>query len=144
MKLDATPQGRPLYAKLGFEPEYDIERWMLRRTCSGHTAAPDASCTTEASSVEVNRSTELHELLQLDHKIFGANRSSLLRSVDEADPQFTWAVRKGKLVAGYTFGRRGSHADQLGPWMAADLKVAEECSSNSSVVPKEILCLSTV
>ena len=28
MKLDATPQGRVLYEKLGFVSEYDIERWM--------------------------------------------------------------------------------------------------------------------
>ena len=31
MKLDATPQGRILYEKLGFVSEYDIERWMLKR-----------------------------------------------------------------------------------------------------------------
>ena len=31
MKLDATPQGRVLYEKLGFVSEYDIERWMLKR-----------------------------------------------------------------------------------------------------------------
>src|ERR1035441_796845 len=27
MKLDATPQGKPLYEKLGFVSEYEIERW---------------------------------------------------------------------------------------------------------------------
>ena len=28
VKLDATDQGRPLYASLGFEDEQPIERWM--------------------------------------------------------------------------------------------------------------------
>ncbi len=37
MKLDATPQGKPLYEKLGFVTEYEIERWQLQRT-----PAPDA------------------------------------------------------------------------------------------------------
>src|SRR6266403_3003964 len=32
IKLDATPQGKPLYEKLGFVPEYEIERWTLRRS----------------------------------------------------------------------------------------------------------------
>ena len=32
MKLDATPQGQPLYEKLGFVCEFEIERWHLRRT----------------------------------------------------------------------------------------------------------------
>src|ERR1700752_2952423 len=31
MKLDATPQGKPIYTKLGFVEEYEIERWMLKR-----------------------------------------------------------------------------------------------------------------
>jgi ribosomal protein S18 acetylase RimI-like enzyme len=31
MKLDATPQGKPVYEKLGFVSEYGIERWMLKQ-----------------------------------------------------------------------------------------------------------------
>src|SRR2546422_9978611 len=31
LKLDATPQGRPIYAKLGFVSEYEVERWVLKR-----------------------------------------------------------------------------------------------------------------
>src|SRR5947208_12550472 len=31
LKLDATPQGRPIYAKLGFVSEYEVERWALER-----------------------------------------------------------------------------------------------------------------
>ena len=38
MKLDATPAGRPIYRKLGFEDEYEIERWLLKRPAS--EAAP--------------------------------------------------------------------------------------------------------
>ena len=31
MKLDATPQGKPIYTKLGFVEEYEIERWIRKR-----------------------------------------------------------------------------------------------------------------
>src|SRR5690349_15415273 len=30
MKLDATPQGKPIYTRLGFVEEYEIERWILK------------------------------------------------------------------------------------------------------------------
>ena len=32
LKLDATPQGKPIYQKLGFVSEYEIERWQLKRS----------------------------------------------------------------------------------------------------------------
>src|SRR6266404_8815729 len=31
IKLDATPQGKPVYEKVGFVSEYEIERWTLKR-----------------------------------------------------------------------------------------------------------------
>src|SRR6516164_8335744 len=38
IKLDATPAGKPIYQKLGFLSEYEIERWVLRRTPQGLAA----------------------------------------------------------------------------------------------------------
>ncbi len=104
MKLDATPQGRPLYEKFGFVREYNIERWMLKRPANEPTAgkAPE----------------KLEEVLRLDRDVFGADRSELLRSLAESAPEFTLVARDDAGIAGYTFGRRGSRADQLGPWMA--------------------------
>ena len=32
LKLDATPAGKPLYEKLGFVSEYEIDRWILKRS----------------------------------------------------------------------------------------------------------------
>jgi GNAT superfamily N-acetyltransferase len=39
MKLDATPLGKPLYTKLGFVDEYEIERWILKRPPAVSTTA---------------------------------------------------------------------------------------------------------
>ncbi|MFZ5866057.1 MAG: GNAT family N-acetyltransferase [Thermodesulfobacteriota bacterium] len=111
MKLDATPFGKPLYEKLGFVSEYQIERWMLKRQ-------------SDAKPVPKHDSVELEDALELDGQVFGADRSELLRSIAEADPDFVLTLKQKKEIAGYVFGRRGSLADQLGPWAARDVDAA--------------------
>ncbi|HTY24937.1 MAG TPA: GNAT family N-acetyltransferase [Desulfomonilaceae bacterium] len=110
MKLDATPQGKPLYEKLGFQSEYTVERWMLKRHREKKTVrkAP----------------VKILDILQLDREIFGADRSKLLLSLTEEAPHFTLADGKEVDVAGYAFGRQGSLADHLGPWIARNKDVA--------------------
>jgi len=108
MKLDATPQGKPIYARLGFAAEYDIERWELRRAAEAATA-PAASAL-----------AGLEEILRVDREIFGADRGDLLRSLDREAPEFTLMTSSPGHLTGYALGRRGSRADHLGPWMARD------------------------
>lgn len=109
-KLDATPQGRVLYEKLGFVSEYDIERWVLKG---------------EPREIEMTKSpVEIDDVLRLDREIFGADRSGLLRSLTETAPEFRLVARGGLGIEGYAFGRRGSLADHLGPWMARSKDVA--------------------
>jgi len=110
MKLDATPQGKPLYEKLGFQSEYTVERWMLKRQREKKTVR-------EAP-------VKIRDILQLDREIFGADRSELLLSLTEEAPDFTLADAKEVDVAGYAFGRQGSLADHLGPWIARNKDVA--------------------
>src|SRR5215510_2795959 len=45
MKLDATPQVKPLYTKLGFVEEYEIERWILKRSTGAHPTTQESTCT---------------------------------------------------------------------------------------------------
>jgi GNAT superfamily N-acetyltransferase len=146
MKLDATPQGRVLYEKLGFVSEYDIERWMLKRQLERESRTgilpvnggdrQDAGPTADVGPLprgcslpeteHRNVSAHVEEVLRLDREIFGADRSRLLRSLTETAPGFTFVARGGVGVGieGYTFGRRGSLADHLGPWMARTEEVA--------------------
>lgn len=104
MKLDATPEGKPIYEKLGFVSEYEIERWMLKRRAGQGISAPNHP--------------ELEHILALDREVFGADRSDLLRTLAGEAPDFTLATTDQGEVASYAFGRRGSRADHLGPWMA--------------------------
>jgi GNAT superfamily N-acetyltransferase len=111
MKLDATPLGKPLYEKLGFVSEYQIERWMLKRQINERRALGQVS-------------VDLEDMLELDRQVFGADKSRLLRSISETDPGFTLAFKSETGIRGYAFGRRGSLADQMGPWAACDENVA--------------------
>jgi GNAT superfamily N-acetyltransferase len=111
MKLDATPAGRPIYQKLGFVDEYEIQRWLLKRPRPQAAAAPGPQAFADA-------------VLQLDHEVFGADRSPLLRSLAAENPDFAMAAERNGEIDGYTFGRRGTLADHLGPWMARDEKTA--------------------
>ncbi|HVH66334.1 MAG TPA: GNAT family N-acetyltransferase [Gemmatimonadales bacterium] len=111
-KLDATPQGRPLYQTLGFVDEYAIERWVLHRPSLGRRQAQQ-----QPSEIAV-------DVLQLDREVFGADRGALLRSLAESAPELALVERRGGMVVGYAFGRRGSLADHLGPWVARDERAA--------------------
>lgn len=115
IKLDATPQGRPIYERLGFESEYEIQRWLLKRLPPRVLSMPELYPVSD-------------EVLKLDREVFGADRSQLLRSLARDTPQFVLATGQHREVSGYAFGRSGTLADHLGPWMArdADEKVAAE------------------
>ena len=112
MKLDATPFGKPLYEKLGFVTEYEIERWILKRP---PLSAPPQTTT-----------TQLAEICELDRELFGADRSFLLRSLSEQAPEFAISAHEEGFPLAYAFGRHGLFADHLGPWTAKSPTSAEE------------------
>jgi GNAT superfamily N-acetyltransferase len=111
IKLDATPQGRPLYKKFGFRSEYDIERWMLKRTAK--------------ENVPENGQLSIEEILRTDRDIFGADRSGLLYSLAQEAPHLALVDSQKGEITGYSFGRLGSRADQMGPWVASCEDAAE-------------------
>jgi GNAT superfamily N-acetyltransferase len=118
IKLDATPLGKPLYEKLGFTTEYEIERCTLKRPASKgvkvHRSELFASLSPEAMEV----------ISKTDREIFGADRSRLLKSLHEAEPVFSMSLSNSGNLSGYAFGRRGSFADHFGPWMSKDANTA--------------------
>src|SRR5215469_12868113 len=85
MKLDATPLGKPLYAKLGFVEEYEIERWILKRP-------PGAASPIQRSKYVPFNEMQFDRVLGLDEEMFGADRSFLLRSLFHETPKFAMAV----------------------------------------------------
>jgi len=111
IKLDATPLGRPLYEKLGFMTEYDIERWMLSRT----VVEPGRE----------NGPVSIEAVLPVDREIFGSDRSGLLLSLAHESPHLALIEQQEGKITGYCLGRQGSLADHMGPWVAYSRDTAE-------------------
>jgi len=112
IKLDATPLGKPIYEKLGFVTEYELGRWILRRPAENF---PQGAETGEKMPAPL-----LDFVMKADGVAFGADRSAILRSVNEEEPRFTDGIWNAGGMEGYAFGRHGSFADHLGPWIAKD------------------------
>ncbi|MGD0697652.1 MAG: GNAT family N-acetyltransferase [Terriglobia bacterium] len=116
VKLDATPEGKPIYARLGFRGEYEIERHRLTRETK-----PKASAGADRDSSE-----NIETILEMDREVFGADRSALLRSVARGAAELVITSRVGDTLNGFGLGREGSRADHLGPWVASTALAARE------------------
>jgi predicted N-acetyltransferase YhbS len=115
LKLDATPQGRPLYERLGFRAEYEIERCVLEREAGA-----------SIRKLGGTDSIEFESVFKMDREVFGADRSALLRSLASEAPEYVILATEGVAAIGYALGRRGSVADHLGPWVASNGAAAGE------------------
>ena len=106
LKLDATEQGRPLYASVGFVVENTIERWERKGDANASTTA--------ASTCRFS-----DELLAQDANAFGVSRKELLQDLS----------RSGSCEvasSGYILSRAGRMARYLGPCVAASAEDARE------------------
>jgi predicted N-acetyltransferase YhbS len=66
IKLDATPMGKPLYARIGFVPEWTLTRWEHHGSALIFEPVPD----------QIHPLTEKHwpDILHLDTQVFGVSR----------------------------------------------------------------------
>jgi GNAT superfamily N-acetyltransferase len=123
VKLDATPEGRLIYERQGFQAEYAIERCVLKRQGAINTVVAANSRTETAEPCGTN---DIESILTMDREIFGADRGALLKSVASAAPEFVIAAQQSSSLEGYALGRKGSRADHLGPWVASSALAARE------------------
>jgi predicted N-acetyltransferase YhbS len=114
VKLDATPEGAPVYESLGFEAELRIERWT--GTASGNTSEDSLSGVAAPSQL-------FEDFIEFDRRAFGADRSELLQALlDEACATPSIRVGDGGGLRGYALARRGSQAAYVGPVVAEEVE----------------------
>lgn len=112
--LDATPAGRPVYAKRGFVDAMELVR--MRTRVGGPQRGDAAAAAITPSS--------LPAICARDLEAFGADRASVLGWALEHAPELAWSVHEHGVLASYCFGRRGHHSTQIGPVVARDARAA--------------------
>jgi len=121
IRLDATPQGRPVYQRLGFEDEYELCRMQLAETIaaglprSSAANSPSSLSQSEVRSIRPMRAEDLVTVAEADRCIFGADRLEVLHWALEQSPEYAWIATGPAGLEGYCLGRHGFNFDQIGP-----------------------------
>ncbi len=104
-KLYCFPKRIPFYRRLGFKPEINIQVMTMKGK--------------KISFSEVKQLSEeaLHEILLLDKKIFGADRSRLLCRIHQEFPENCFAAYHKKKLVGYIMASGSEDEYELGPWI---------------------------
>lgn len=111
IKLDATEQGKPLYASLGFTPETPVGRW--RRP---------------AGPVEKSTSYLIHDYAidpSFDRAYFGAYRVPTLNAVRRD------GVCRFVVSYGYAMSRKGANSHYFGPCVVRSTEAARALLENT-------------
>lgn len=117
IKLDATPAGEPLYKSLGFVIEHSIIRM------TNGSLKFDNSHEPQNGLINIDRKN-LHEVIEFDKLIFGADRSYLLNTLLHDYPEKALLLRKDNISHGYIMGRNGTRFNYIGPVYATSAESA--------------------
>ena len=108
IKLDATPAGQPVYEKIGFKNEYLIHRMINSPEIILHD--------TESSLIpESILPSDIPEISKLDYSVFGAERTYLLGSLYNENPDKAFCLRRDGRITAFLLGRKGRNYNQIGP-----------------------------
>jgi GNAT superfamily N-acetyltransferase len=123
VKLDATPAGRQVYIKLGFEDEYELSRMSASAFNTQHMVSSPTATELTSDSLENVRS--------FDRNVFGADRMALLSWILNGAPDLAFQVTEGDQLCGYCFGRSGFRYMHIGPVVATSIDVAKALVSTA-------------
>jgi ribosomal protein S18 acetylase RimI-like enzyme len=125
IRLDATPLGRPLYQRYGFQDEATLSRHVID---DARLAEPrDARTEPAPFVVQPLTDPDLALVLEQDRETFGGTRAAVLEWAFRGAPQYAYVVRSNKSDRDpiqYCLGRQGRLFDQIGPVVAGDDAIA--------------------
>lgn len=114
--LDATPEGREVYRRLGFDDGWGITRLRADVVARGrHGAAP---------GIRPCRAQDLPAVARLDEAAFGADRAPMLAALFARRPEAAFVADGDASPAGFVLARDGRTASQIGPVVAGEPQVA--------------------
>ncbi len=117
--LDATPAGRAVYRRLGFQDSWTLARWRRTESSPPVPAAPPAGVRVRSFGAD-----DLGRVLALDGKASGVDREPLLARLAPRSAAFAAVAEGAGGPCGFLLGREGRTATHLGPLVAASEDVA--------------------
>lgn len=104
-RLDATPLGEPVYAKLGFHGEFNLARYegVMPTDCP------------PVDGIEPIQPDDLPAVCAMDASVTGTERGKLLRYLVNAAAEWMRKAPTANGLAGYGLCRPGANAWQIGP-----------------------------
>ena len=109
--LDASPEGREVYLRLGFR-----DTGTLTRLVGDLSGRPPGS----AGGIAPIAAADLGAVAAYDARHAGTDRSGLLRHLHGRLPEAALVAKDGGRVIGYVMARRGRMSAQIGPLVADD------------------------
>jgi GNAT superfamily N-acetyltransferase len=139
--LDATPDGREVYRRLGFADSWGFQRLVRREpqaalasTVSGQRGNPMVHATfAPPGSVTIRPITDADwpELVAYDAAAFGAERGAVLAGLRGRLPAAELLAERGGRIAGFALGRDGRLAAHIGPLTADNDDVARALAARA-------------
>jgi GNAT superfamily N-acetyltransferase len=108
IRLDATELGRPMYERLGFVAEYELERYRGR-----------AGGSNRSERIEPLKEDRLTDITEFDGRVTGTDRARLIERLFADQPRCAGMLRQDSEFAGYAMYRPGRRATQIGPAAAS-------------------------
>jgi hypothetical protein len=124
VKLDATPEGQPVYGKFGFMDEYAIYRMIS-------PGIHDFSGEKQGSLPVSIPSRALHDIIEMDCRVFGAKRDRLIDSLVNINPGKSWMLEENGKISGFALARQGRNYHQIGPVFASRFEDARALISRA-------------
>jgi GNAT superfamily N-acetyltransferase len=109
IRLDATPMGQPLYARLGFAVQYSLCRYEGVLPPAGGEPVP---------FIEAAQPEHYEELVRRDREVTHTDRGKLLLRLFAERPQAVRVVWRSGQVLGFLTERPGTEALLIGPCVA--------------------------
>lgn len=129
--LDASPEGREVYLRLGFKDTYRTSRFLVERT-------PKSIRREDLRPV---RNPDLPRLAAFDKRHSGGDRKTLLGHLLQRLPEAAWLAERNGEVAGFVLGRGGRLCPQLGPVVAEDEATAVALLEAAGAALRRPFCL---
>lgn len=116
--LDATPEGRQVYLRLGFQDVYTLTRFLAQTPKAVPVDSP------AGVTLRPMRPGELPAVAAYDRGPFGAGRNYILADLQRRMPGSALVAEKAGRLHGFVVARDGRTCAQIGPVVAEDAQTA--------------------